>query len=62
MKAATLQFSLAHPQIAAVIPGAKTPDEVAENINLLRADIPLGLWDELTTSGLIVEGCPTPKA
>lgn len=62
MKAATLQFSLAHPQIAAVIPGAKTPDEVAENINLLRADIPLGLWDELTTSGLIVEGCPTPNA
>ena len=62
MKAATLQFSLAHPQIAAVIPGAKTPDEVAENIDLLRVDIPRAFWDELTAGGLIIAGCPIPRA
>jgi D-threo-aldose 1-dehydrogenase len=61
LKAAALQFILAHPVIASVIPGARTPKEVEENSEMVRFHIPRELWDELKGEGLIPEKAYTPS-
>ena len=60
MRAAALQFLLAHPAVAAVIPGAATPAEVADNVRMLAVPIPADLWRELQHERLLKEGAPTP--
>lgn len=60
LKAAALQFPLAHPAVASVIPGAATPEQVEQNAELIRVDIPADLWAELKHAGLIPAGAPTP--
>lgn len=51
-RAAALQYPLRHPAVAAVIPGARSEQEVAENVALVGATIPEALWDDLATAGL----------
>ncbi len=51
--AVALQFSLAHPAVAAVIPGARSADEATEAQRLLRADVPQALWTTLKSEGLL---------
>jgi len=60
LKAAALQFVLAHPAVAAVIPGARTPQEVEENFRLLQHPIPAALWQDLKREGLLEATAPTP--
>ncbi len=60
LPAAALQFVLAHPAVAAVIPGAARPSEVAGNVAALRAPIPAGLWADLKAEGLILADAPVP--
>lgn len=60
LRAAALQFPLAHPAVASVIPGAGTPAQVAENAELIRAPIPAALWQELRHEGLLPGDAPTP--
>ena len=60
LKAAALQFGLAHPAVAATIPGPRTPDEVSENVAMASFDIPPDLWAELKYESLIPEQAPTP--
>lgn len=60
MRAAALQFLLAHPAVATVIPGAATPAEVADNARMLSVSIPADLWRELRHERLLQEGAPTP--
>ena len=60
MRAAALQFPLAHPAVAAVIPGAATPDQVVQNVDLIRTEIPAGMWSEMKAEGLIPADAPTP--
>ncbi len=59
LKAAALQFILAHPAIASVIPGARSVAEVEENVALVEHPIPGALWAELKHEGLIAEAAPT---
>src|SRR5262245_26577161 len=47
LKAAALQFILAHPAIASVIPGARSVAEGEENVRLVELPIPGELWAEL---------------
>src|SRR5262249_29556340 len=47
IKAAALQFCLAHPAAAAVIPGASRPDRITEDHQALRAQIPAEFWRDL---------------
>ena len=61
LKAAALQFGLAHPAVAATIPGPRNPAEVEENVALTGFDIPADLWSELKAEGLIPEAAPTPN-
>lgn len=58
LKAAALQFILAHPAIASVIPGARSVAEVEENIRLVEYPVPADLWGELKHAGLIAEAAP----
>ena len=60
LKAAALQFILAHPAIASVIPGARSVAEVEDNIRMVEWPIPADLWAELKTAGLIAAAAPTP--
>jgi D-threo-aldose 1-dehydrogenase len=60
MRAAALQFILAHPAIASVIPGARSVQELEENFALVKHPIPAAFWAELKAEKLIVANAPTP--
>jgi len=60
LKAAALQFILAHPAVASVIPGARAVEEVEENVRLVEQAIPAALWADLKTDNLIDRNAPTP--
>ena len=60
MAAAALQFPLAHPIVASVIPGAQEPRQIVENVGYFREEIPSSLWDELKAAGFIRADAPTP--
>jgi D-threo-aldose 1-dehydrogenase len=58
LKAAALQFVLAHPAVTTVIPGSSYPEHVHENIAMIRYNIPQELWRDLRHKGLIDESAP----
>jgi D-threo-aldose 1-dehydrogenase len=60
IRAAALQFCAAHPVVAAVIPGAKRPQNVRENVRLMAEPIPAELWRELKQAGLLPQEAPVP--
>ena len=60
LPAAALQFVLAHPAVASVIPGAASASEVAGNLAALLAPIPAGFWDDLKAEGAILRDAPVP--
>ncbi len=60
MKAAGLQFSLAHPAVAAVIPGASQPSRIAEDGAALRETITADFWRELRAANLVNPEAPLP--
>jgi len=61
LAAAALQFPLAHPAVRSVIPGARSADEVRQNLALLRVPIPPSLWQDLSAAGLLHPDAPTPS-
>jgi len=60
MKAAGLQFALANPAVAAVIPGASRPGRIAEDSAALQENIPSDFWRELRAAGLVNPTAPLP--
>jgi D-threo-aldose 1-dehydrogenase len=62
LAAAALQFPLAHPAVASVIPGALSAEEVRQNIGHLHHRIPAALWQELRAEGLLEAAAPLPGA
>ncbi|MEC9293365.1 MAG: aldo/keto reductase [Chloroflexota bacterium] len=61
LKAAALQFVLAHPAVATAIPGAQSIAELEENIKMVQENIPTPLWDSMRDAGLIPQDAPTPS-
>jgi D-threo-aldose 1-dehydrogenase len=61
LAAAALQFPLAHPVVASVIPGLDSAARVAEATRWYRIRIPDEFWDALRTQGLIDAAAPTPR-
>lgn len=61
LPAAALQFPLAHPAVAAVIPGARNAAEVASHWQWARLKIPAALWDDLRKQGLVRAEAPVPQ-
>ena len=60
IKAAALQFSLAHPASAAIIPGASRPDLIAEDHAALKATVPDDFWSEMRQQALVAPDAPLP--
>jgi D-threo-aldose 1-dehydrogenase len=60
LAAAALQFPLAHPIVAAVIPGADAPEQVRQNAGLMQQPIPAELWADLKCEGLLRQDAPVP--
>ncbi len=61
IKAAALQFSLAHPVADAVVPGATKPSRIAEDIAALGEKIPAAFWHDLRAAGLVSPAAPLPN-
>jgi D-threo-aldose 1-dehydrogenase len=62
LAAAALQFPLAHPAVASVIPGMASPAQVADALAWMETPIPAGLWDDLRAEGLLHPAAPVPSA
>ncbi len=60
LKAAALQFTTAHPAVAAVIPGSTRPDRIEEDLAALQTVIPPDFWQELLGAQLISPEAPLP--
>ena len=60
MKAAGLQFSLANPAVAAVIPGASRPSRIMEDGDALKEVVPADFWWALRQQGLVNPLAPLP--
>jgi len=60
LAAAALQFPLAHPAVAAIIPGAVSREEMQGNFALMRRPIPAALWEDLRILGLLDPRAPVP--
>ena len=58
--AAALQFPLAHPAVAAILPGPRNVDEFDVIAKLLRYPIPPALWADLRKAELLHPDAPTP--
>lgn len=53
LKAAALQFPLAHAAVASVIPDARSVREFDENLRLLAYPIPPAFWSDSRTEALL---------
>jgi D-threo-aldose 1-dehydrogenase len=60
LKAAALQFPLAHPAVASIIPGARSEAEVEENFRLVGHPTPAEFWSDLRSQHLLPEEAPVP--
>ncbi|MEV0194531.1 aldo/keto reductase [Kitasatospora purpeofusca] len=61
IKAAALQFSLAHPAAAAVVAGATKPSRIAEDQAALNETVPAAFWHRLRAEGLVSPAAPLPN-
>jgi D-threo-aldose 1-dehydrogenase len=60
LKAAAIQFPLAHPAVVSVVAGVGRIAHLDEYPSFMRQPIPAALWDDLATEGLIAPGSPLP--
>lgn len=51
LRAAALRYAAAHPAVASVLVGCRTPAEVADNRAMWEHPIPAELWDQLEVPG-----------
>lgn len=59
LPAAALAFPLAHPVVASVCVGARSPEQIERNMALYASCVPVELWDELRAEGLLRADAPT---
>ena len=60
LKAAALQFVLAHPAIKTNIPGTRSVTQLQDNLETFRQDIPAAFWADLKGRALIRQDAPVP--
>ena len=60
LRAAALQFPLAHPAIEIVISGAQTLDQWQDAMAMMAHPIPVDFWRALRAHGLLPADAPTP--
>ena len=62
LRAAALQFPLAHDAVLSVVPGAASIAEVEDNVRVMQTEIPGELWTDLKAESLLPESAPTPSS
>jgi D-threo-aldose 1-dehydrogenase len=60
LRAAAIQFPLAHPAVRSLIAGVRRIDHLDEYPELMRLPIPADLWMDLRAEGLIPADAPVP--
>jgi len=60
MRAAAVQFPLAHPAVVSIVAGVRRIDHLEEYPALFREPIPADLWAELREEGLLAADAPVP--
>ena len=60
LKAAALQFGIAHPAVVSTVPGARSAAEAEENAVMATLPIPADVWTEMKVEGLISAQAPVP--
>jgi D-threo-aldose 1-dehydrogenase len=61
MRAAALQFVMAHPAVASVIPGTKSPKHQEDNFRMMSHPIPGEFWEGLREKDLLHPDAPIPR-
>jgi D-threo-aldose 1-dehydrogenase len=61
LRAAAMQFPLAHPAVAGLIAGVRRIEHLDEYPAYLSRPIPPELWDDLRAHELIAADAPTPR-
>jgi len=61
LRAAAIQFPLAHPAVRSLIAGVRRIDHLDEHPELMRLPIPADLWTDLRAEGLIPAEAPVPR-
>ena len=62
LKAAAIQFPLAHPAVASLVAGVARVAHLDEYPAFMRQAIPADLWAELRSEGLLAPDAPVPAA
>ncbi|HEX7471830.1 MAG TPA: aldo/keto reductase, partial [Candidatus Limnocylindrales bacterium] len=60
LKAAAIQFPLAHPAVASLVAGVRRVAHLDDYPAMMRQAIDPDLWTELRSDGLIAPDAPTP--
>jgi D-threo-aldose 1-dehydrogenase len=60
LAAAAVQFPLAHPLVASVIPGPRSAGELNQIFDWWQTPIPAALWSDLKTAGVLDSAAPVP--
>jgi D-threo-aldose 1-dehydrogenase len=60
LRAAAIQFPLAHPAVRSLIAGVRRVEHLDEYPDLMRRPLPADLWAELRAEGLIPAEAPVP--
>ena len=55
-----MQFPLAHPAVASLVAGVRTPAHLDDYPAMLAHAIPADLWAELRAEGLLPADAPVP--
>jgi D-threo-aldose 1-dehydrogenase len=62
LRAAAIQFPLAHPAARSLVAGVRRIEHLDEYPELMRRQIPGDLWAELRSEGLIAAEAPVPES
>ncbi len=60
LRTVALQFAAAPKEVASIIPGARSAEQVQQNIASMKARLPSDLWAELKAEGFIHKDAPVP--
>jgi D-threo-aldose 1-dehydrogenase len=60
LPAAAIAFPLGHPAVASVCIGARSPEQIEQNVEQYESGVPGGVWAELKLAGLLRAEAPVP--
>lgn len=61
LAAAALQFVVAHPAVCSFVAGIRNAEQLQSNLAWFHTNIPVQLWDDLRSEGLLSEKAPVPE-